>query len=138
MSELVFATMEQEIKKVLMEKMSDPDLITLLYSMVAKPAKLKSKKEKLIVIDDKTASLIINRKKGGEVRDNIRRFAYDYRVQEHIKENINDEILSIISDDNQLVLLNNLITIIENDPSIQPNKRNELLSIAKLESLAFL
>jgi len=136
MSKLVFSTVAKEIKNAMSEKMSDPDLIRSLYDIVAKPADLPCRRSGGIPVDKKTASNIMNRKSGGNVLTDIQNFAYENEVIEALDETVQKNILSNTSEESAKRLVRKLRELIENDTSMEAEKREELLSYAKNDTAA--
>lgn len=136
MSKLVFSTVAKEIKNAMSEKMSDPDLIRSLYDIVAKPADLPCRQSGGIPVDKKTASNIMNRKSGGNVLTDIQNFAYENEVIEALDESVQKNILSNTSEESAKRLVRKLKELIDNDTSMEAEKREELLSYAKNDTAA--
>ncbi len=138
MSELVFATIAVEIRKALSEKITDPDLVELLYKFVANPLDRKrTLPGEYIDIDKSKASKILNRKvEGGNILVDIQKRAYNELVLENIEENVKEKLFAKMSRANKSTLINNLIRIIQNDKTMEEGKKRELLSYAGSENEA--
>lgn len=136
MSELVFATIAKEIKSAFKKRISNPDLIMVLYDSVAVPVGLKNKNKDVIVINKGTASKIMNRQKGGEIREDIRMHSQDEQVTAGIKRYIEGFVFIHFLPGKDVQLLKNLIEIISNDNSMNQEAQAYLLSLAKKETLA--
>lgn len=136
MSELVFATVIGELKKSWNGAISDPEIIELLYDAVALPTGLMNKNGDPITVPKGTASKIVNRKAGGNIRQDIRKSSTDKRVAESIVDFFTKEILSQLLSGSEDDLIHRLKRIIEDDGEIAASKKDELLALAGKKTLA--
>ncbi len=136
MSELVFATVISELKKSWSGSISDPEIIELLYDAVALPTGLTNKNGDTITVPKGTASKIVNRETGGNVRQDIRECSVDKRVKDSIVDFFKKEILPRLLSGSEDDLIHRFKGIIENDGEIAQSKKEELLVLADKKTLA--
>lgn len=136
MSELVFATVIAELKASWAESISDPEMIELLYDAVALPVGLMNQNGDTITVPKGTASKIVNREVGGNVRQDIRTNSTDQRVLDSIEDYFKKEVVSKLLKGSEDDLIHRFRTIIENDTEISDDKRAELLAFADKKTLA--
>jgi len=136
LSELVFATVIAELKTSLAESISDPEMIELLYDAVALPVGLMNQNGDTITVPKGTASKIVNREVGGNVRQDIRTNSTDQRVLDSIEGYFRNEVVSKLLKGSEDDLIHRFKTIIENDTEISDDKRAELLAFADKKTLA--
>ena len=136
MSVLVFAILAKEIKQALKKRTSDPDVIMLLYDSVAEPAGLKNRNSDMISVSKGTASRIMNRQSGGEIRDDIREHCQDQIVIDNIEKYVRNCIIKRFLKGKDEQILHNLTELVTNDDLMSDETRARLLSFANKEQLA--
>lgn len=136
MSELVFATVIAELKTSWAESISDPGMIELLYDAVALPIGLMNQNGDSITVPKGTASKIINREVGGNVRQDIRTNSTDQRVLNSIDDYFQREVISKLLKGSEDDLIHRFKTIIKDDGEMSDEKRTELLGLANKKTLA--
>ena len=136
MSELVFATVIAELKTSWAESISDPEMIELLYDAVALPTGLVNQNGDTITVPKGTASKVVNREVGGNVRQDIRANSSDQRVLDSIEDYFKKEVVAKLLKGGEDDLIHRLKTIINNDDEIAGDKKNELLALADKKTLA--
>lgn len=136
MSELVFATVISELKTSWAESISDPEMIELLYDAVALPTNLVNQNGDPISVPKGTASKVVNREVGGNVRQDIRANSTDPRVLDSIEAYFRKEVVSKLLKGSEDDLIHRLEVIIKNDNEIADEKKKELLALANKKTLA--
>lgn len=136
MNELVFATVIVELKTSWAESISDPEMIELLYDAVALPVGLLNQNGDTITVPKGTASKIVNREVGGNVRQDIRTYSTDQRVLDSIEGYFKKEVVSKLLQGSEDDLIHRLKVIINNDNEIAADKKNEFLAFANKKTLA--
>ncbi len=127
MSELVFATIAEEISKSLRIRKTKSDLINELYDIVTLP--LDHKKIQQTNITPAQATRIFDRHEG--VKKLISSHAYDQEVIESLEENIEDMLLNKMIERKKNIFIQWLKDTIIDDLSIPNEERNRLLSFAE-------
>ncbi len=137
MNELVFATIIRELKTSWKDStIADPDLIELLYDAIATPANLVNKSGEVITVSKAAASKIVNRQKGGNPLKIIKDHSTDQIVLKTIDSYFETKVVSRLIPGNEDDLIYRLKTIIENDVTISPEDKNELVALAKKNTFA--
>lgn len=136
MSELVFATVISELKTSWAESISDPEMIELLYDAVALPTGLLNQNGDTITVPKGTASKIVNREVGGNVRQDIRTHSTDQKVLDSIEDYFKTEVISKFLKGSEDDLIHRLKAIINNDGEIADDKKAELLALGNKKTLA--
>lgn len=136
MSELVFATVIDELKISWAESISDPEMIELLYDAVALPVGLLNQNGDTITVPKGTASKIVNREVGGNVRQDIRKHSTDQRVLDSIEDYFKKEVVSKLLQGSEDDLIHRLSVIINTENEIAADKKKELLSFANKKTLS--
>lgn len=136
MSELVFATVIAELKTSWAESISNPEIIELLYDAVALPTGLVNQNGDTITVPKGTASKIVNREVGGNVRQDIRTNSTDQLVLDSIEGYFKKEVLPKLLKGSEDDLIHRLQNIINSDGEIAADKKNELIALADKKTLA--
>lgn len=136
MSELVFATVIAELKASWAESISDPEMIELLYDAVALPVGLMNQIGDTITVPKGTASKIVNREIGGNIRRDIRENSTDQRVLDSIEDYFKTEVVPKLLKSSEDDLIHRFKTVIDGDSEISDNKKAELLALANKKTLA--
>lgn len=136
MNELVFASVIAELKTSWAESISDPEMIELLYDAVALPVGLLNQNGDTITVPKGTASKIVNREVGGNVRQDIRTHSTDQKVLDSIEDYFTKEVVSKLLRGSEDDLIHRLTAIINKDNEIAADKKKELLSFANKKTLA--
>lgn len=131
MLELVFATVEAEIKNAFVEDINDPDLIELLYRGVAEPLKIS-----IVKVQRGTASKIVNRQPGGNPLKVIRGNSQNPVVKASIGNFFRQNIIHRFMADMEEEIIFHLRGVIKGDTNISDSKRSELLALGKKETFA--
>ena len=139
MFELVFATFLQLIKdswKSGKRRISQADLINLLYDAVSIPTGLTNQNNDVLTVDKSVASKIFHRKKGGNINYSIQSHSNDKKVLETIELYFEENIIPYILEPKKEDLILKLRNIIENDSKIAEGTRTKLLISASKQLLA--
>lgn len=133
MSDFVFSIYVGRMKKAWKGVISDMDLISLLYGLIAIPAKLEDKNGEIISCSKTTASEIMNRKTNAHRK--IREHSRDEAVMSSIVSAVEKEIVKRLHPGMTDGLIQDLCRDISHS-DIQHQRRRELFAFAKLETLA--
>lgn len=136
MSELVFATFTAEIKAVWKKRIAAPKLIDVLYDAVASVAGLTNKNKDIITVSKGTASKIMNRQPGGDVRDDIREHSQDQAVKDGIEQYFKDCVICHFLAGKEDRLLHTITKLITHDVEITVNEQQVMLQYASKDTLA--
>lgn len=123
MSELVFATVIAELKTSWAESISDPEIIELLYDAVALPVGLLNQNGDAITVPKGTASKIVNREVGGNIRQDIRTHSTDQQVLDSIEDYFKKEVISKLLQGSEDDLIHRMSVIMNNDNEIAADKK---------------
>ena len=131
MRELVFATVEAEIKNAFVEDINDPDLIELLYRGVAEPLNIG-----IVKVQKGTASKIVNRQPGGNPLKTIRGNSQNPIVKASIGAYFRKNVIRHFMPDMEEEIIFHLRGVIKEDGNISDSKRSELLALGKKDTFA--
>lgn len=130
MRELVFATVEAEIKNAFVDEINDPDLIELLYRGVADPLGIKLNK-----VSKGVASKIVNREAQGRPLRVIRGHSQDPKVKASIGEFFRKNVtIHFMPDMEEEIIFHIRGVIKEDSANISDSKRDEMLRLGKKET----
>ena len=129
--EFVLAVYAQHLQLDWRGTVNQPDLLTILFNAVATPVGLKNKNYPDYQIEKDKATKIFNRKPGGNVPRNIRKYAGDRRVTSTIAEYFQDNVTNKIQSHALPGLVYRLNLIIQQDDFFSLEEREKIATLVR-------